>query len=105
MGISMNEHISLNEINQLSEISSINEFNSYVSLQRLRYLSQLSNAVLVGGLDHEIRDSFDYEKNTATMVYQFGNPSERELRHWRERQHEYPSFQLSSAVLNSSQTY
>ena len=105
MGISINEHVSINEINQLGEIRNINEFNSYVSLQRLRYLSQLSNAVLVGGLDHESRDSFDYEKNTATMPYQFGNPSERELRYWCERQTEHPSFQLSNAVLNSSQTY
>ena len=105
MGISINEQVSINEINQLGEIRNINEFNSYVSLQRLRYLSQLSNAVLVGGLDHESRDSFDYEKNTATMAYQFGNPTERELNRWCSRQLDHPSFELSNAVLNSSQTY
>ena len=75
--------------------------DAFLALQliQLKYVSQFSNAVLHGGLEYECRDAFNYEKNTATMPYQFGIPTERELNRWCQKQAEHPSFQLSNAVL------
>ncbi|ENV00410.1 hypothetical protein [Acinetobacter variabilis] len=77
--------------------------DAFLQLQRvqLQHLSQFSTAVLFGGLDHDCKDAFNYEKNTATMPYQFGVPTQRELNRWCESQSKHPSFALSNAVLIS----
>lgn len=66
---------------------------------RLKYLSQFSSAVLIGGLDYECSDAFNYEKNTSTLPYEYGLPTEREINRWCEQQAEHPSFRLSNATL------
>lgn len=102
MGIDINQHISLQELDQLSEISSINEFNFFVGLKRLSYLSQFSSAVLIGGLDHPSRDSFDYERNTRSLCYGYELTTEKDRLKWCAAQANHPSFALSTATLFSN---
>lgn len=76
-----------------------NVLHGYLSGRMLHYVSQVSNAVLVGGMDHPSRDSFNYEQNTSRITYQFDIPSPREVQRWCEAQANHPSFELSTAVL------
>ena len=79
-------------------------FISDSSLQRLQYVSQFSNAVLVCGLDHGYDEAFDYATNTLSIQCKTSDRTPSELKKWRNSQFFHPSFELSTAVVFYSPT-
>lgn len=72
-----------------------------ISTNRLEYLSQFSNAVLVGGRDVPCAENFNYERFPKPKNDLSGQRvvNKGEIKSWCYDQATSPSFALSNAVL------